>query len=327
MDTTSFPLRQAALLHSEFLFENAPFASCHASTIVQTQGRLVAAFFAGSAEGNSDVGIWVSRCENGRWSVPVPVADGAQSPALCFACWNPVLFQPEEGPLLLFYKVGPSPQTWWGMLAKSHDGGKTWSQGQRLPQPFLGPIKNKPLQLENGDILYASSREDPCWHIHFEKSDALLQNWRETKAPGDPQKIRAIQPGLLSLGGDHLQAIGRTKEGRLFSIESLDAGETWGEMSLLNLPNPDSGTDALTLRDGRHLLIYNHSATDRSPLCVALSRDGKIWTPVLILENLPGEFSYPAVIQTQEGLVHTTYTWNRKLIRHVVLDSARLQSP
>lgn len=320
-------LGQTGLLQSEFLFQEAPFASCHASTIAEPQGQLIAAFFGGSAEGNPDVGIWVSRQEEGQWLAPVEVADGVQSPTLRFPCWNPVLFQPEQGPLLLFYKVGPSPQTWWGMLARSFDGGKTWSPGQRLPQPFVGPVKNKPLQLASGDILYPSSSEVPIWRIHFERTDAQVQNWRETEPLNDGQKIRAIQPGLLSLGDGRLQALGRTQEGRLFSIESPDEGETWGEMSLLNLPNPDSGTDALTLRDGRQLLIYNHSSSERNPLCVALSRDGQAWTPVLTLEDTSGEFSYPAAIQTQNGLVSCTYTWNRKSIRHVVIDPARLQTP
>lgn len=314
------------LLQSEFLFENAPFASCHASTLAESGGRLIAAYFAGSAEGNADVGIWVSRRENGKWLAPVAVEDGAESRSLRYPCWNPVLFQPEIGPLALFYKVGASPQNWWGMLTQSADGGQNWSVPERLPPPFVGPIKNKPLQLPNGEILYPSSSENLGWRIHFEKSDAQMTNWEATPALNDAEKIRAIQPSLLALGEGRLQAVGRTQEGRIFSIESPDAGKSWGEMSLLSLPNPDSGTDALTLRDGRQMLIYNHSAIARTPLCVALSRDGKAWTPVLTLEDARGEFSYPAVIQTRDGLIHATYTWNRRLIRHVVIDPAQLQN-
>ncbi len=322
--SVSIPHDQSGLIQSEFLFESAPFPSCHASTLAESQGQLVAAYFGGSAEGNPDVGIWVSRRENEKWLAPLEVADGVQSPALRYPCWNPVLFQPATGPLLLFYKVGPSPQTWWGMLTKSSDGGKSWSVAERLPAPFVGPIKNKPLQLENGEILYPSSSEDSGWRVHFEKTDAAVENWEATPALNDAEKIRAIQPSLLSFGGGRLQAVGRTREGRLFSIASPDAGKTWGQMTLLNLPNPDSGTDALTLRDGRQLVIYNHSSTARTPLNLALSLDGKAWTPVLTLENAPGEFSYPALIQTEDGLVHCTSTWNRQRIRHAVIDPARL---
>ena len=90
-------------------------------------------------------------------------------------------------------------------------------------------------------------------------------------------------------------------------------------------PNPDAGTDALTLRDGRHLLVYNPTTRGRSPLNVAVSHDTETWENALVLENEPkSEFSYPAVIQTSDGLVHITYTWKRKLIRHVVVDPAKL---
>jgi len=104
---------QPALVKSEFIFETAPFPSCHASTIVESQNGLVAAWFGGTGERNPDVGIWLSRFDAGKWTAPVEVANGVQSPTNRFACWNPVLFQPKQGPLLLFYKVGPSPAKWW----------------------------------------------------------------------------------------------------------------------------------------------------------------------------------------------------------------------
>jgi predicted neuraminidase len=89
------------------------------------------------------------------------------------------------------------------------------------------------------------------------------------------------------------------------------------------LPNPDAGTDAVMLNDGRALLVYNHSTSDgrdRAFLNVALSKDGRKWHAALALENQEGEYSYPAVIQTSDGLVHVTYTWKRTRIKHVVLD-------
>ena len=74
----------------------------------------------------------------------------------------------------------------------------------------------------------------------------------------------------------------------------------------------------MTLRDGRHLIVYNHTDRGRSPLNVAVSLDGKTWEAALVLESEPGEYSYPAVIQTSDGLVHITYTWQRQRIKHVV---------
>jgi predicted neuraminidase len=324
-------LVQGALLESEFIFDTAPFPSCHASTIVETtDGVLVSAWFGGTQEKHPDVGIWLSRKVDGKWTRPVEVADGVQQrkpdgSAERHPTWNPVLFQPKGGPLMLFYKAGPSPSAWWGMLMTSEDGGRAWSPPRRLPAGIAGPIKNKPVQLANGDLLCPSSSEDKGWRVHFERTGDLGRTWSRTDAINDGKAIGAIQPSILFLGGDRLQAIGRTRQGKVFTVESADAGRTWGPMSLLGLPNPSSGTDALTLQDGRHLLVYNHTADGRSPLNLAVSRDGRTWQAALVLEDEPrAEFSYPAVIQTRDGLVHVTYTWKRRKVRHAVIDPAKL---
>lgn len=314
------------IMKSEFIYETAPFPACHASTIVESKNGLIAAWFGGTAEKNPDVGIWLSHFKDGRWTAPVEVANGVESPKLRYASWNPVLFQPKSAPLMLFYKVGPSPSQWWGMMKTSEDGGQTWSKPQRLPSGILGPIKNKPVQLPNGDILCPTSTENHGWQVHFERTEDGGKTWGATQAVNDGTQISAIQPSILFHDGS-LQAIGRTRQGKIFSVESKDAGHTWSAMTLLDVPNPSSGIDALTLRDGRHLLVYNNTPSGRTPLNVALSADGKSWTSLLALESGAGEFSYPAVIQSRDGLVHITYTWNRKKIKHVILDPALLKAP
>jgi predicted neuraminidase len=326
---------QIPILKSEFIFETAPFPSCHASTIAETKSGLVAAWFGGTAERNPDVGIWVSRIENDRWTAPVEVANGTGFATNRFPTWNPVLFQPTTGPLMLFYKVGPSPSTWWGMMMTSDDAGKTWSTPRQLPDGILGPVKNKPIQLANGDILSGSSTEGQGgWRVHFERSSDLGKTWQATPAVNDGREVRAIQPSILVYPDGKLQALGRTSQDRMFETWSSDGGSTWSKMTLMDLPNPSSGTDAVTLNDGRQLLVYNHNIRTgsnnkgRSPLNVAVSSDGKEWSAALVLENnpdAPNGFAYPAVIQTSDGLVHITYTWQRKHIKHVVLDSAKLQ--
>jgi predicted neuraminidase len=120
-------------------------------------------------------------------------------------------------------------------------------------------------------------------------------------------------------------ALGRTGSGKVFSTSSDDSGTSWSALTLLDLPNPNSGTDAVTLKDGRHLLVYNHS-NGRSPLNLAVSSDGKTWAAALVIEDTPAELSYPAIIQTADGLVHITYTWKRQRVRHVVIDPAKLAS-
>jgi predicted neuraminidase len=317
---------QSGLLSREFIYETAPFPSCHASSLAESaDGTLLTTWFGGTGEKHADVGIWVARHGQGSWSAPVEVATGEQADGRRHPCWNPVLFQPAVGPLLLFYKVGPSPGTWWGMVLSSVDGGLSWGPPRRLPAGILGPIKNKPVQLPDGDLLSPTSTEDDGWRVHFERSRDGGATWTATPPLNDGTTLGAIQPSLLSLGDGRLLALGRTRQGRLFQIASADAGQTWGAMTLTDLPNPNSGTDAVTLRDGRHLLVYNHTATARSPLNVAISADGQTWQAALVLEDEPGEYSYPAVIQSRDGLVHITYTWQRRKIRHVVVDPAALE--
>ena len=313
---------EPAIVSSEFIADQPPTPSCHATTIVETAHGMAAAWFGGTAEGKPDVGIWFARQTAGKWSAPVEIATGVQPDGTRFPCYNPVLFQPKTGPLLLMYKIGPSPAKWKGFERTSSDGGQTWSDAKPLPEGILGPIKNKPIELANGDLLCPSSTESlekpSKWQVHFERRTPKGE-WSATPPVNDGLTISAIQPSILFLGGGKLLAIGRTRQSHLFQVASNDDGATWQPMGLLDVPNPNSGIDAVTLRDGRHLLVYNNTPHGRSPLNVALSNDGLAWTPALVLESEPGEYSYPAVIQTSDGLVHITYTWKRLKVRHVVM--------
>ena len=323
--------RSPAIVKSQFVFEKAPFPSCHASTIAETtDGTLVAAWFGGTAEKHQDVGIWISRLEGGRWTTPDEVANGVQYATIQgeqhrHPCWNPVLFQPSDSPLLLFYKCGPSPDAWWGMVTRSADGGKSWSFPRRLPEGILGPVKNKPVALDGGRVLCPSSSEHDGWRVHFELTPDHGRTWVRVGPINDGQEIGAIQPSILKHTNRKLQALGRSQQGKLWTAWSDDGGLNWEPMTLLDLPNPNSGTDAVTLTDGRHLLVYNHTDEGRSPLNVGLSSDGLKWDMVAVLEDEPGEYSYPAVIQSSDGQVHITYTWKRERIRHVVIDPQKLE--
>ncbi len=315
-----------AIVQAELIFplEGRPTPGCHASTIVQTaDGQLVAAWFGGKQEGAPDVGIWSSRLQDGRWTKPVEVANGVQSPEKRFPCWNPVLFQPRQGPLVLCFKVGPSPSQWWGEKIISDDNGKTWKDQRRLPAGILGPIKDKPIQLDDGRILCPSSSEDKGWRVHIEVTRDF-EHWEVIGPLNDPTKIGVIQPTILTYPDQRLQMLCRTRgQGFIAQSWSQDSGKTWSEMTLLSLPNPNSGIDAVTLKDGRQLLVFNNTPKGRTLLNVAISSDGKEWKVVLTLEDQPGEYSYPAVIQTADGKVHTTYTYRRQSIKHVVLDPGK----
>ncbi|HEX2860812.1 MAG TPA: sialidase family protein [Lacunisphaera sp.] len=328
-----------AVVSAAFVNENAPYPECHASTLTEVApGRLVAAWFGGTKERNPDVCIYVAHYENGRWSPGVQVADGVQADgAARLPTWNPVLFAPKNAPLQLFYKVGPSPSKWWGMVITSADQGKTWGAPRRLPDGILGPIKNKPVELADGTWLAASSTEGnpdgQGWLVHFERSRDRGATWEKIGPVKKGPAFDAIQSSILLHREGKLQAVGRTKQGVIAQTWSKDSGQTWSPLTAIDLPNPNSGTDAVTLADGRQLLVYNHSAHradeakgDRWPLDVALSEDGLTWRRVATLETEArvSGYAYPAVIQAADGRVHITYTWGRKLIKHVVLDPAKL---
>ncbi|WP_238481066.1 sialidase family protein [Dyella telluris] len=314
----------------EFIDQDPPTAQCHAGTIVETPHGLVAAWFGGKQERDPSVGIWVSRHPAGEWTKPREVANGVQGDGSRLPTWNPVLFRSASGRLMLFYKVGPDPQHWWGMLMTSVDDGVSWSAPRRLPAGVLGPIKNKPIQLPGGELLSPSSTESGGWHVHVERSADDGRTW----VAGDDMAsdgIDAIQPSLLPMKDGTIEAMGRTRQGKLFWTQSADEGRHWSPLQLLDTDNPNAGIDAVALKDGRYLLVYNPTQPGpqwfdgRGTLAVALSGDGRHWSRVLTLEDTPGqEYSYPAVIQSADGRVHVLYTWQRTRMRHVVIDPARL---
>ncbi|GAB3996944.1 exo-alpha-sialidase [Spirosoma daeguense] len=324
---------QSGLVVDEFVVENPPFPESHASTIVETPTGLVSSWFGGTKERNPDVCIWVSRQEKGKWLPPQNVANGIINDTLRYACWNPVLFQIPKGDLMLFYKVGPSPSKWWGLLKTSSDGGRTWSEAKKLPEGYLGPIKNKPVLLSNGNLFCPTSTEGDGWKIHFEVTPDFGKTWRKIGPLNDGKSLNAIQPSILSYGNGKLQILARSRDRAILESWSTDNGETWSPLTKTNLPNNNSGTDAVTLKDGRQALVYNHvlppgnlAKGPRTPLNLAISNDGKNWSAAVILEDSPiSQYSYPSIIQTSDGMIHVIYTWRRQKIKHAVVDPKKLK--
>jgi predicted neuraminidase len=347
------PAAHPAIAQSAFIYDVGPYPQVHASTLVETtSGALLAAWFGGTEEGHDDVSIWLARHDNGRWTPGVKVADGVQDATKRYPTWNPVLFQPRGGPLMLFYKVGPSPREWWGMVITSTDDGRTWSAPRRLPDGILGPIKNKPVQLADGTIVSGSSTEavvGDAWRVHVELSRDGGGTWQKVAPAGDGG-FNAIQPAILQHADGRLQLLCRSKEMHVPTSWSSDGGRTWSAMTASGLYAVNSGGDALTLKDGRHALVYNYrdrlngvpgnyspamlvgiagaptGQRARWPLVVSISRDGVAWTNAVTLEDTPNRhgYAYPAIIQTRDGRVHVTYTFNREKIKHVVIDPAKL---
>jgi predicted neuraminidase len=333
----------------ELIFQpgSAGFLSSHASTIVELKnGDLLAAWFGGTAEGKPDVAIWSSRRRASEWSAPVEMAREDNIP-----CWNPVLFHAASGRLWLYYKFGPSPQQWVAGRKYSDDEGQTWSPVEHLPAGLLGPIRAKPLVMKDGTIVAGSSIEAyHSWAAWIERSPDDGKTWTKI-GPLDPARqaelasapavsgasiapasaipdpnanFGIIQPSVVLLGGKHLRFYARstTNIGRIVVSDSYDEGLTWSQPHPIDVPNPNSGIDIVVLRDGRLVLIYNNTTTGRSPLNLAVSRDGDHFQMFYTLEDQPGEYSYPAIIQSKSGDLEISYTWQRKAIRHVHLPLA-----
>ncbi|MEZ5325144.1 MAG: exo-alpha-sialidase [Verrucomicrobiales bacterium] len=324
--------RFPGLVSEGFVFTDAPHKECHASTLVETSRGLVVAWFGGTKEKDKDVGIWSAYHDGSGWSKPVEWANGVQHTGLRYPCWNPVLYQePGDGPVKLFFKVGPNPQEWWGEEMTSYDRGRSFRDRRRLPEGIDGPVRSKPLLLADGALLCPSSTEhENDWRIHFEK----LKGGQWSRFEPEAQPFQVIQPTLIQQSDGTLQALCRSKHGVVIKTESRNGGETWSSFTKAGLPNNNSGIEALTLRDGRHLLLYNHLGAERKngwgnrhAIHLAMSDDGKVWRAAAVVEKAQeGEFSYPAMIQAWDGLVHLTYTWNRDRVRHMVIDPANLEA-
>ncbi|MFV8341279.1 sialidase family protein [Flavobacterium sp. XS2P39] len=326
------------ILVDEFIYDKAPYPSCHAATIVEaSNGDLVASWFGGTHERHPDVTILVSikKKNSDAWSEGVQVADGVMKEGPRLPTWNPVLYQIPGGDLMLFYKIGPKPSEWWGMIMTSSDNGKTWSKPRNMPKDFLGPIKNKPVLLSDGTLMCPSSIEGDGWRLRMETSPDFGKTWKmgDTIARGK-NKINAIQPSILFHKGGKIQAIARTRNRAMASTFSSDNGKSWSDLELLDLPNNNSGTDAVTLKNGKHLLVYNHvlppgdlAKGPRTPLNVSISKDGIHWDASLILEDSKiSQYSYPSMIQSSDGMVHIVYTWRRQRIKYVKIDPRKLVS-
>ena len=237
---------------------------------------------------------------------------------------------------MLFFKAGPSPREWWGEVMLSHDRGRSFKAATRLPEGIDGPVRSKPMFLADGSLLCPSSTEHgDDWRFHFERLSEVGRvddgaAWQRVE-PRE-QAFQVIQPTLLRRADGTIQALYRSKHGVIMQNESKDDGATWSPLEESSLPNNNAGIEALTLRDGRHLLLYNHLGPARKAgwgkrhaLHLAVSDDGREWRAAALIEKAQqGEFSYPAMVQTRDGLVHMTYTWNRQRIRHTVIDPGKL---
>jgi predicted neuraminidase len=306
----------------DFVFgDDRPFAECHASTVVQLEnGDLLCAWFGGTEEKDPDVGVWWSRFSNGAWSPPVRAAKVNET-----AHWNPVLFRDPARGVYLFFKVGPEVPTWQTYWTKSTDNGVTWSEPVELMPGDVGgrgPVKDKPIILSDGAWLAPASTELGPWKPFADRSEDGGLTWtRSDDFAIDRDVIKgkgAIQPTFWESAPGHVHALMRTAGAVIGRADSTDGGRTWSAVTPSGLPNNNSGIDALRLEDGRVLLVYNPVGKnwgERTPLNLAVSGDnGVTWTDFASFETAPGEYSYPAIVTTTDGIA-VCYTWKRERVR------------
>ena len=164
------------------------------------------------------------------------------------------------------------------------------------------------------------------WTAWVERSSDGGKTWTRHGPIAIPgEHFGLIQPTLVELAPERLRAFMRSRQGFIYVADSPDGGRTWSPARPTPLFNPNAGIDSVRLADGRVLIVYNDSKRQRTPLNVVTSSDGgESWSPFVVLEDTPGEYSYPAVIQATSGDVHITYTWKRKRIRHAVIAGADL---
>lgn len=308
---------------SHMLIPPPTHPSSHCATLTELpDGKLLAAWYAGSKEGARDVAIFAARYDGTAWSEPYIMVDTPDLPD-----GNPLLFLDPRERLWLLWDViegrGWKDAQLWFM--HSLDGGKTWSRPRRFaPQTAPGwMVRNKPLLLNDGTILL------PLYDERAWQSFALLsadggESWEKGKEivtqPGNIQ-MTAIQRDDGSLFALLRSARASPREAtHIWQATSTDGGHTWQQVIPTSLPHPNSGIDMVRLVNGHLLLVFNNTYRSRTPLTLALSTDeGRSWQVLYDLEDTPGEYSYPAIIQTGDGRVHILYTYRRECIKHVII--------
>lgn len=311
-----------SLKTQEQVFMPGLFGQAHASTLARLDdGRYLAAWFGGSKEGAVDVSIHGAiRDKDGKWSKPALWARVSDSPH-----WNPVLFNPDNSDILLFFKEGPSCDKWRTWLSRSPVETLSWSEPRELVRGDIGgrgPVKNKPVVLSDGSWLAPNSLEDGGrWRVLADRSEDRGKTWiAGPEIAMDRTVIKgqgAIQPSLWESAPGNVHMLTRSSSGFICRADSNDYGKTWSALKPTSLPNNNSGIDLDRAEDGALLLAYNKVSKDwgaRTPLNLAASRDnGESWEELFELETAPGEYSYPSVIAVPGGFAGV-YTWKRESI-------------
>ena len=329
--------------HEQFVDPRFVHPSAHVSSICELpDGRIVAVWYAGSREGARDVGIYIATRNAGvtnAWSTPVSAgtheAAGEETFRYVKKVGNAIVFSGTNNQLHLLYVT--TGFGGWSCrqinLKTSTNGGAKWSRSHRLGlSPFLNIselVKNAPVPTADGGFVV------PIYHELLGKFSELL--WLRPSVDGfEAIKTRAFggyaafQPALVALNETNALMLNRAagSVAKIHATRTSDGGKSWSALETIDLPNSNSGLDAIRLSDGRLLLAFNDTDSGRDNLRLAISADdGMTWKRAATLVTEAGEeFSYPTVFQTSDGLIHVTYTWKRKGIKEATFNLAWLEA-
>ncbi len=271
------------------------------------------------------------------------------------ACWNPVLLVQHEH-VLLFFKTGNKIADWKTMVMVSRADPVYWGHPRPLvpgdSTGGRGPVRTKPVILPSGRICAGGSIERGDWQCFCDYSDNYGITWNRTALmglnllalnlpeTGEPATDNLPAPSVLpplssqSFNGrgviqpvlwqdkGRLHMYMRSTEGYIYSSVSDDEGKHWTDPRPTELYNNNSGFDVIRTPGGRLFMACNPVRGNwgaRTPLALFMGReDGSRWEMFLRLEKGSGEFSYPSLTYTFNGL-WVSYTYNRENIAVVFL--------
>lgn len=331
--------------HAQFIcYPTERHPSYHAANLAMLpNGKLAMVCFCGSRESAKDtVNMLFTLETDGTWSDGRAVVDEPEH-----ASGNAVLMPVPDGRVILFYTLSYSQTmaNWADSLVHyrfSEDSGETWGEAHTLTEEYGYIVRQPGVILSSGEWLLPIYDNRGGGKPEYEgmggnEGSVFIsgdggQHWqrygRMVAGAG------TAQPNVIELEPGHLLAFLRTRNfwngenpdwAYLYRAESWDYGRNWTHPVPTALPNNNSSMQMIRLQSGALVLAYNHQQQRlRSPLNVALSDDqGETWCFRRELEPLDpdgAEFSYPAILQTPDGLIHIAYTYKRTHMKHVVVD-------
>lgn len=309
-----------------------PNKSNHASFLEHlSSGDFVMAWFSGVKEGASNCSIAIARlaATGSRWS-PGQVV----SWRVGYSNQNPVLFEDNTtGILHLFHSQQPASSTvqlqvgsedhaqvW--ELTDTSGTGLNWTKPQLLFSKYGSFDRNRIILSLTGAWLfpmYYAGGSDSEQHsiLHVSKDH---KTWDELEYEDSGY---LVQPSVIRPKADMKNLITYFRDRRaewIYEATSTDDGEKWSKPSKTKLPNNNSGIEATVLQSGNIAIMYNPTHNERYPLRISLSEDeGKTWRYSRDLEtgHSGNEFSYPTILQSADGYIHVSYTYNRDTIKYV----------